>query len=136
MFRARACISSETVVWSPWNLYAILNLSVYAALLHLKRIMLYLNFQISYKEVVNIWKMGGQGVETMDYILIKRTCWVKGWCTSWWRTPCKDSFFLCELCFPWNLLFSESSLSLQLKESKCQFPYYFLAIKLPVLLGT
>lgn len=61
MFRARACISSETVVWSLWNLYSILNLSVYAALLHLKRIILYLNFQISYKEVVKIWKMGGGG---------------------------------------------------------------------------
>lgn len=74
MFKARACISSEAAAWSLWNLCSILNLSLYAALLHLNRVTFYLNFQISYKEEVNIWKMVGKKKETMDYILIKRTC--------------------------------------------------------------
>lgn len=84
------------------------------ALLHLSHLTLGLNFQISFKEAGMPGRWWGDK-ENMDYILIKRACWVKGWCTSCGDVhlyfPCKLSFF-----------FSESSLNWQLKECKNKCP--------------
>lgn len=116
MCRARVCLSWEAAAWSLWISYPVFNLSLCVLHCFTASEPPYTGFKLPnlLQGNWNAWKMVGYK-ENMDYILIKRACWVKGWCTS-----CGDVhlYFPCELSF----FFSESSLNWQLKECKNKCP--------------
>lgn len=122
MSRAGVCLSCEATAWSLWISYPIFDL---LCVLHCFTApqSSYTGFKLpnQLQGSWNVWKVVGEK-ENVDYILIKRTCWVKGWCMS-----CRDVclYFPCKL-----FLFSESSLNLQLKESKNKYQISFFFWKL------